>query len=264
MSEKDEFDAQAERILPCNCASEGRLTGRHNNDCFIRRQAVAAALREQGKREAEHQMFRHQHRDCDAMGVENQRMTKANLTLVESNISLSREIADLRAENKRLKLRLKPAPYSLGAAYQAEAQKLRAERDQLKAELKSLYEEHFETSLITERDQLRAQLDECQRDKRNLIDKDVVFKTAVETEKINIDLRAQLAEAEKCRVERAIDVGKAMSADNVRFIDECPKCGATYADLFLVGTVESWWRKLLHRPYRAVICRHCKEIIDYE
>lgn len=45
MSERDIYDAQTERLLPCNCVGE-----RHDNDCFIRRQAVASALREAAKR----------------------------------------------------------------------------------------------------------------------------------------------------------------------------------------------------------------------
>lgn len=68
----DEFDRQAQALL--------QQIETMGDEPAVK--LIAAALREAGKREAEHQMFRHQHRDCDAMGIENQH---------------------LRAENERLK-----------------------------------------------------------------------------------------------------------------------------------------------------------------
>ena len=40
--------------------------------------------------------------------------------------------------------------------------------------------------------ELREELAECQRDRRNMLDKDLVAKTAIETEKININLRREV------------------------------------------------------------------------
>ena len=46
----------------------------------------------------------------------------------------------------------------------------------------------------------------------------------------------------------------------------CPKCGSgfTKGNAFMRGMVQSRWRKFFGRPYCAVICHSCKEIIDWE
>lgn len=53
-------------------------------------------------------------------------------------------------------------------------------------------------------------------------------------------------------------------------LQSCPKCGAAPFDTFLRGLVQRSpvsifarppWRR---RPYCAVICRGCKEIVDWE
>ena len=50
----------------------------------------------------------------------------------------------------------------------------------------------------------------------------------------------------------------------------CPKCGAQPFDPFLRGTVQRserpWWRPWWGptRPYCALICWKCKEIVGYE
>ncbi len=46
----------------------------------------------------------------------------------------------------------------------------------------------------------------------------------------------------------------------------CPKCDAPF-EAFLRGEVQRWPRKWLvgpRRPYCALICRACKEIVGYE
>ena len=43
----------------------------------------------------------------------------------------------------------------------------------------------------------------------------------------------------------------------------CPNCRLPF-ESFLRGQVQSWWRKLLHMKYCAVICRECKEIVGHE
>lgn len=47
-------------------------------------------------------------------------------------------------------------------------------------------------------------------------------------------------------------------------LKSCPKCGAEPFECFLRGQVASWWRSLLGKPSWAVICRACKEIVDWE
>ena len=59
--------------------------------------------------------------------------------------------------------------------------------------------------------------------------------------------------------------------DAPRPIDVCPKCDAPF-DPFMRGQVQRWpwpWWKLWlpigkPRPYCALICWHCKEIVGYE
>ena len=43
----------------------------------------------------------------------------------------------------------------------------------------------------------------------------------------------------------------------------CPKCGARFEG-FLRGMVHSFWKRLFNKPYCAVICRTCKEIVGWE
>lgn len=44
----------------------------------------------------------------------------------------------------------------------------------------------------------------------------------------------------------------------------CPKCWSRPFIPFLRGQVESPWRKFLGRPYMAVICTYCHEIVGHE
>lgn len=44
----------------------------------------------------------------------------------------------------------------------------------------------------------------------------------------------------------------------------CPKCQAKPFKPFMRGQVQSIWRKIFKRPYCAVICQDCKDIIDWE
>jgi hypothetical protein len=44
----------------------------------------------------------------------------------------------------------------------------------------------------------------------------------------------------------------------------CPKCGASPFRPFLRGQVQSWLRQIFFRPYCALICWTCKEIVGYE
>lgn len=46
-------------------------------------------------------------------------------------------------------------------------------------------------------------------------------------------------------------------------LERCPNCGHIFVP-FLRGMVQSWWRKLFRRPYCAVICYACKEIVGHE
>jgi len=46
--------------------------------------------------------------------------------------------------------------------------------------------------------------------------------------------------------------------------DRCPNCGHEPFEPFLRGIVHSWWRKLFRKPYCAVICWQCKEIVGHE
>jgi len=47
-------------------------------------------------------------------------------------------------------------------------------------------------------------------------------------------------------------------------VDICPVCGADPFDHFLRGQVQSRWRRLFRRPYCAVICWSCKEVVGWE
>ncbi len=52
----------------------------------------------------------------------------------------------------------------------------------------------------------------------------------------------------------------------VEGLDYCPKCGAAFVP-FLRGQVQRWPRWFLigpRRPYCALICWTCKEIVGYE
>ena len=44
----------------------------------------------------------------------------------------------------------------------------------------------------------------------------------------------------------------------------CPYCQVEPFRPFMRGEVQGRWRKLFGRPYCAVICAHCKEIVGYE
>lgn len=46
----------------------------------------------------------------------------------------------------------------------------------------------------------------------------------------------------------------------------CPKCGSgfTRENAFMRGMVQSPWRFFFRRPYCAVICHACKQIVDWE
>lgn len=46
--------------------------------------------------------------------------------------------------------------------------------------------------------------------------------------------------------------------------EECPFCDVMPFEPFLRGIVQSWWRKLLGKPYCALICENCKEIVGHE
>lgn len=46
-------------------------------------------------------------------------------------------------------------------------------------------------------------------------------------------------------------------------VEVCPKCG-TKAPEFLRGLVQSTLRRFFRRPYCAVICHGCKNIIGWE
>jgi len=43
----------------------------------------------------------------------------------------------------------------------------------------------------------------------------------------------------------------------------CPKCQEPF-EHFLRGLVQSFFRQITFRPYVAIICRSCKEIIGWE
>ena len=51
-------------------------------------------------------------------------------------------------------------------------------------------------------------------------------------------------------------------------IETCPKCGMTPFEPFIRGTVQRRKKKFFffgeEWPYCALICSHCKEIVDYE
>jgi hypothetical protein len=50
-------------------------------------------------------------------------------------------------------------------------------------------------------------------------------------------------------------------------LDKCPRCGAYPFRAFMRGQVQRWpWKFLLwgKRPYCAVICWECKNIVGYE
>lgn len=43
----------------------------------------------------------------------------------------------------------------------------------------------------------------------------------------------------------------------------CPHCKERF-EPFLRGMVQSFWRHLFRKPYCAVICRACKDIVGWE
>lgn len=48
---------------------------------------------------------------------------------------------------------------------------------------------------------------------------------------------------------------------------KCPKCGAEPFEAFMRGQVQRWpWKFIFWgwRPYCAIICRKCKDIVGYE
>jgi hypothetical protein len=45
---------------------------------------------------------------------------------------------------------------------------------------------------------------------------------------------------------------------------DCPHCDYKGGLDFLRGQVQSAWRRLFGRPYCAVICPVCKEVVDWE
>jgi hypothetical protein len=66
-----------------------------------------------------------------------------------------------------------------------------------------------------------------------------------------------------------------MPVEYTELIDElepfltCPVCMRVREEkkpfrAFMRGQVQSRWRKLLRKPYCAVICSDCKEIVGYE
>ena len=55
-----------------------------------------------------------------------------------------------------------------------------------------------------------------------------------------------------------------MLSDRPPPVDKCPACDRRPFDPFLRGHVQSGWRRFWGRPYCAVICCHCKEIVGWE
>jgi hypothetical protein len=59
----------------------------------------------------------------------------------------------------------------------------------------------------------------------------------------------------------------ALLRDKIVHLDTCPKCGAVF-EPFLRGQVQRSPRRWIFfgkpRPYCALICRVCKEIVGYE
>lgn len=47
-------------------------------------------------------------------------------------------------------------------------------------------------------------------------------------------------------------------------VSRCPNCLAKPFVPFLRGQVQSRWRRLFHKPYCAVICSYCKNIVGHE
>lgn len=47
-------------------------------------------------------------------------------------------------------------------------------------------------------------------------------------------------------------------------MDRCPGCGLKPFKPFLRGQVHSYWRKFFRRPYCALICLRCKQIVGHE
>jgi hypothetical protein len=56
--------------------------------------------------------------------------------------------------------------------------------------------------------------------------------------------------------------------DKPESYDDCPSCGAYPFESFMRGTIQRSRKRFFffgkERPYCAVICRHCKEIVDWE
>lgn len=46
-------------------------------------------------------------------------------------------------------------------------------------------------------------------------------------------------------------------------VRRCPHCHKPF-EQFLALQIVSWWRQLLGKPFHAIICRSCKEIVGYE
>lgn len=53
-----------------------------------------------------------------------------------------------------------------------------------------------------------------------------------------------------------------LRSDKPKF-DNCPKCKERF-EPFLRGMIQSFWRGLFGKPYCAVICRACKDIVGWE
>jgi hypothetical protein len=52
--------------------------------------------------------------------------------------------------------------------------------------------------------------------------------------------------------------------DKPQTLKRCPVCGAKPFYPSRRGQVNNWWRRFLRKPYRAVICCQCNEIVGYE